>query len=502
MTLPVFQELKHGTSATFATSRSVALPTTINAGDLLLVIFAVGTNGAAINSAITWDNVTAGEWEQLNSDVESVTGFVRQAAFWKIADGSEGGLNLNVVTASAVYSAWQIYRYTKADAVVCATANVSQGQTNAPNPPSISTPWGAVDITVIPAIARDRGSVTPSPPNPYGANPLTNNSGNVVTLSTSRADFTATSTTDPSSWSAGSQSRYGVSQTYAIRGSNAQVVAPPRIDIDFEVFAPNITSLIAPPRIDIGFTVFAPNIATDQDVDLDARIDLGFVVYEPKIITGIGPARVDIGFQVFAPTVTRQIQDIVPDRIDVGVRVFKPTVIGGARTVPQFNRVAIGDAPGPVGDLAIYTGFAEGAAFGARWSTRGPIGFLDFVPFEAGEKEFSDAVVWLRLDVQEVERVFAITAASVNVDVPDVTEAREIELEAVVGGWQFIAFARVFYQAPKVVANIVAAEDVSSVPRCTVRDDVTNLGFWIAAHEGDDVANSVAARVHYIASGY
>jgi hypothetical protein len=404
MTLPVFHEITQGTHLAFATSHSVALPPVINAGDLVIGIFSKSGAGS-----VGWDDVTAGEWEALD-DAVNASGYCRQVIRYRFCDGSEEALNLAITTSDGAYCAWQFYRYSSADAVVCATANTTQGNTIAPDPPALVTGWGTVDIAVIPAISIYSPNGTPSPPNPFGLTPVFTNAGNVVGLDTARANMNANGF-DPSpftlSGSPISGRRYTVSQTIAVRGSSVPIIGASPVLVRFTVPSPSVAALVSAPALTLRFEVPEPNIATEQTVEVEP-VELNFSIPEPRVFEGIGPEPVKLVFAVPAPTVVREFYDIDPQPVTLRFVVPKPNVAGGARTHPRFDRVSIGDAPGPVSDLAIYSGFTEGAAFAQRFDTRGPIGFLDFVPFEAGEKEFSDACIWLRLDVKAVERTFAI----------------------------------------------------------------------------------------------
>lgn len=495
MTFPTFQSVTTGSSQASVTSRTVSLPATINPGDVLLAIIVVQGTGV-----IAWDHVTAGGWNFLHDDIEGVASSNRLAAYWKVADGTEDGLNLTIVTSEAVYTAWHIYRYSNASSVECGIANTANGLTQQPNPPPITPSWGAHDNAWLVAIGTYL-AMSYSPSSPYGSFPVFTNA-NQVGLNTGRAspDFNA-ATHDPGIWSVGGQTfnrRYGVSQTYAIKGQSNVFITPPALTMHWQVPSPIVANLIQPPAISLHFTVPEPNVATLQDVAADP-VNLTFTVPAPRVIDGIGPYPVTLRLEVPSPTVVRELHDIDPDPVNLVFRVPKPLVTGGARTVPQFTRIAIGTAPGATGDLAIYDGFAEGAAFQNRWDIRGPIGFGDFTPFVAGEYEFSEAYVWMRFTVEPVERTFAITRARMNVDVPDVQEARQLDIGA---AWTFVAFERTFYFPPVVVAQVIIAEDVSNVPRCTVRDDVSTSGFWVVAHDGADPDDAVAATISFIASGY
>ncbi|MDX2233789.1 MAG: phage tail protein [Hyphomonadaceae bacterium] len=107
--------------------------------------------------------------------------------------------------------------------------------------------------------------------------------------------------------------------------------------------------------------------------------------------------------------------------------------------------------PGVIGDVALYSGAATGAAFAARWDKRGPVGFEDYQPFIAGDYGFQQASVWLRLTApQAFAQSLSLTRARVNVDVPDVVDSGEVSLPAE-GAW--VSYNRAFYGPPEPTAT-------------------------------------------------
>lgn len=157
MTFPVVESVSRGNTNSNATSHSVVLPATINAGDILIALFAC--DGAP---DITWDQSTAGAWLKI-FDVAGPSSAVKFAAYWKRAVGSEDGATLTIGTSASERSAYHVYRISGVDALWQPVASTpATGTSTAPNPASVSAPWGSADNLWIAAFAGDAATADAS----------------------------------------------------------------------------------------------------------------------------------------------------------------------------------------------------------------------------------------------------------------------------------------------------------------------------------------------------
>lgn len=181
------------------TSHTVNLPTGINAGDLLIVVF--GQTAAA-----NIPNFPAGWTRMVFSTADNI------AAVWayRIADGLEGG-TITVTTGAACQSAHWSARITAHDATQAPESQSfwDGAATGHPNPPTITPTGGAKDYLILVAAVQDSGVVCSAPPTSF-TNLQTVSSGGTANVScgasvarrqfntatASAGDFTAAATTD------------------------------------------------------------------------------------------------------------------------------------------------------------------------------------------------------------------------------------------------------------------------------------------------------------------
>jgi len=130
------------------TNHNVTMPATVNAGDLLIVIF---TNDG--NAGVT----TPAGWTVLASSGGAAA--VRLSVYYKIAAGTEGGTKVNFVTASNEQAAAQVYRITEWDGTTPPEISpAATGNSTAPDPASLNPVGWDVGETLWLAVAgQDRG---------------------------------------------------------------------------------------------------------------------------------------------------------------------------------------------------------------------------------------------------------------------------------------------------------------------------------------------------------
>lgn len=135
-TFPTINSL---TTETFsaATAHNVDMPATVNAGDLLLALITNDGNATITSPGGGWTQQTT-----LNSGTA-----VRGSVWAKVANGTEGGTQVNFVTSASEEMAAQVYKVPAGNwsgslAGVEASA-VASGSVNNPNPPSLNPgAWG------------------------------------------------------------------------------------------------------------------------------------------------------------------------------------------------------------------------------------------------------------------------------------------------------------------------------------------------------------------------
>lgn len=154
-----------------ATDHAVAMPATVAAGDLLVVLFS--NDGSA-----TVTNPDAGKWRELFSDPNSTNN--RLSGYAAVAAGTEGGTTVNFVTSTGERAAAQVYRVTAAlwtgdtDDLIVGTS--ATGTDAAPNPPS-ATPDATRDWLAIACYGADDDDDASAYPTDYGTHQTYTQSG-------------------------------------------------------------------------------------------------------------------------------------------------------------------------------------------------------------------------------------------------------------------------------------------------------------------------------------
>lgn len=151
MGAPDAQQILTGT-----TTHNVAMPGTVASGRLLLVILASSTN------------VTTPSGWTLQKKMTAST--VQVNVYTRIADGTEGGSNVNFVTASSDFVAAHVYYASDAsyNASICfAVSTGATGTSTGPDPDSLTSGFGAVDTTWI-AVTVAPSSAVSGFPSSYG----------------------------------------------------------------------------------------------------------------------------------------------------------------------------------------------------------------------------------------------------------------------------------------------------------------------------------------------
>ncbi len=222
MTFPTVQSVTLTTSFGSVTSHPVSMPATVNAGDLLLVLF---SNFEASNGAATV--TTPGGWSQLFSTERTAAGQgVRFGAYSISAAGTEGGTTVDFVTsanARAVAYCWHITGWfgTVATGVEAGVANTATtGAT--PDPPNLAPAWGSADNLWIACYGAAGVQSLVSYPTNYADNNNFDVSGGITgtcSLACASRNLTAASE-DPGVFTRSAASLDWVANTIAVRPSS------------------------------------------------------------------------------------------------------------------------------------------------------------------------------------------------------------------------------------------------------------------------------------------
>jgi len=146
MAFPTVASLQETTVASMSTTHNIAHGATVNAGDLLVMIFVGSQVGADETYTITdpsgWTLLAENQYNDGSGNNRQNTG-----VYYKVASGSEGGTTVNVATSASVSAAAQVYRITAGthnSAVEIGTFSEVEDGAN-PNPPSLTPSWGSAD---------------------------------------------------------------------------------------------------------------------------------------------------------------------------------------------------------------------------------------------------------------------------------------------------------------------------------------------------------------------
>ena len=145
---PVVASVTETAFGTDTTNHHVNMPATVNAGDLLIVLF---TNDG--DATVT----TPDGWSPLASDANGSA--VRLSVYYKIAAGTEGGTTVNFATSASEQAAAQVYRIT--DWHGTTPPEISPAVTGtgiSPNPASLNpAEWDVADTLWLAVAGQDRG---------------------------------------------------------------------------------------------------------------------------------------------------------------------------------------------------------------------------------------------------------------------------------------------------------------------------------------------------------
>lgn len=147
MAFPTVASLTETTVASMTTTHNISLGATVNAGDLLLMIFVGSQVGADQLYTITKPTGFKRIWDRQYDLAAQNRQHV--AVFAKKAVGDEDGTTVNVATSASVSAVAHVYRIASGtwfgDLKAIACSPYTQAEAANPNPASLTVPWGSAD---------------------------------------------------------------------------------------------------------------------------------------------------------------------------------------------------------------------------------------------------------------------------------------------------------------------------------------------------------------------
>lgn len=183
------------TQAAATATRDITIPSGVVAGEMLIAAITT-SNGSAVTFTppAGWSAVTGAAVSSTDSNGD---------AFWKIADGTEGGTTVTTTASgSSTNSCACCYRISGADGATAPEAISTSGAGTSPNPPSLSPSWGAADTLWIAEFGKRAAATFGSYPANYTLGQVTGNISGCRTAMAARELNTASE--DPGAFSIGS----------------------------------------------------------------------------------------------------------------------------------------------------------------------------------------------------------------------------------------------------------------------------------------------------------
>ena len=208
MAFPAVAAGNTSTEASLTTTHGVAMPVTVNAGELLLIKISTGGE-PVITMPAGWQNVYT----------PVVFTAVSLATFKKIADGTEGGTTVNFttdVTVKSSHIACAINAWVGDLAGVVAGTAVT-ANSDSPNPPAVTSTWGSADNLFLTQMSIQRTAALTGYPTLYTDNQTEVSTGtggqdSLVAMSTRNL---AANTDNPSNYAVAVERR-NIAQTIVI----------------------------------------------------------------------------------------------------------------------------------------------------------------------------------------------------------------------------------------------------------------------------------------------
>jgi hypothetical protein len=210
------------TISTSLTGMNVNMPSTVNAGDLLLAFVEVPNAGS-------WTLPT--DWVELGSQLGG--GSVGElTVFYKIADGTEDSTTPTFTASTGSTASWQVIRVTDWHGTTPPEMATASGDVSAADPASLTPSWGSADTLWIAAAGHTAASNAAWSAGPSGYDGFTqsgaSSGGSAVSLATAW-ETVASSTENPGAYTVSGSNRWWAAATVAVRpaGPLAPSTNPP-----------------------------------------------------------------------------------------------------------------------------------------------------------------------------------------------------------------------------------------------------------------------------------
>lgn len=161
-----------GNSTADSTTHSITLPSTVNSGDLLLIVVSVDGDPTTMSFS------GAGTWTSLYNTTGSL---IARCAQWKVADGTENAANVTLTLGAAQQAAWHIFQITGHGSSVETVNSYNGSGTAITFTTSLSPSWGSAETLWI-AVGHASNAPTVTYPSDYSNGLRTVSSGADNTL--------------------------------------------------------------------------------------------------------------------------------------------------------------------------------------------------------------------------------------------------------------------------------------------------------------------------------
>ena len=162
MTAPTLRSATQ--SQGYGTSHTVAMPSTVSSGDLLIAL--LHTDGTP---TVTWDHSTYGAWTKIIT--ETAASSSQAVVYAKIATGAEASGTISITTSNIEEYQYRVlaYRDWGGSLSTDVVTDYSVALTQFPDPPASTDSWCTVDRCTVAACTSSRASVPVSAyPSGYG----------------------------------------------------------------------------------------------------------------------------------------------------------------------------------------------------------------------------------------------------------------------------------------------------------------------------------------------
>ena len=249
------------------TTHNVSMPATVNAGNLLIVLF--NNDGSA---TVT----TPAGWTQLASNATGTA--VRLSIYYKIAAGTEGGTTVNFNTSASEQAAAQVYRITDWHGTTPPEISTAATGTSTAADPSSLNPagWDVANTLWLAVAGQDQGGGTPTYPVSYtgGITTRSDTAGNSRCQMMSARRVLAAASENPGAFTILGNVEEWVAFTIAVRPeqrnlttsstTGGNVTSPGEGVFSYDEGA--VVDLVATPDASYRFVNWTGNVSTIADI--------------------------------------------------------------------------------------------------------------------------------------------------------------------------------------------------------------------------------------------